>query len=238
MNNTQRIKDKIKALLLKTIDNGATKEEMESALSKANQLMLQFFISEHDLKEESIINTCVLKQTDFVKSGYDLSIFYADLAYLFDCEHYYNNTRICFFGFEQDAELCCYFYNMIAKTCLKEKDKFIKSRSYSILKKRYHGKTLVSSFIKGFLVEVTLKMKQMYKDRQSNIPESYGLMVIQKQEKVKEEFYNLNINLTKSKQKALKAESIAFQLGIEQGKKVNLIQGIETSSSISTKQLF
>ena len=37
MENIQdKIKGKIKALLSKTIDNGATKEEMESALRKAN----------------------------------------------------------------------------------------------------------------------------------------------------------------------------------------------------------
>ena len=229
MENKNRIKDKIKALLSKTIDNGATKEEMESALNKANQLMLENFISEHDLKDENLVNKCVLRQIDLVKTGYDLTLFYADLAFLFDCEHYYTNSKITFFGHEQDAELCCYFYNVIARTCLNEKDKFMKTNKYLILKRWHHGKTLVASFIKGFLVEICLKMKQMYKDRQSNIPESYGLMVIEKTQKVKFEFDNLDVKITREKQKAIKAESIAFENGIEAGKKVNLIQGLQTN---------
>lgn len=233
MKNTDKIKDRIKALLSKTMDNGATKEEMQSALNKANQLMTEFFISEHDLKDNEIINKCIAEQFELTKSGYDLSIFYADLAHLFDCEYYYTKSKITFFGHEQDVALCGYFYNLITRTCLLEKEKYSKSTNYKLLKRYHHGKTLLSSFIKGFLIEVVCKMQEMYKERQSNIPESYGLMVIEKREKVKNEFNDLDIEIHTQKPKKLKGEKVAFEDGLEQGKKIDLIQGIESCDTVN-----
>jgi hypothetical protein len=190
--------------------------------------MLQFFISEHDLKDFNKIEKCVLKRIELIKSSYNFSIFFKNLSNLFDCEHYYNNSSVSFFGFNQDVELCCYFYNLIVKTCLKEKDVYIKTQEYLSIKKYHHGRTLISSFIKGFLVEVACKMNKMYEDRERNIPESYGLMVIEKKRTVSEEFIGLGTKIKLVKQKEMKFESIAFQSGIDSGKKVKLIQGIES----------
>lgn len=228
MNNTDRVKNKIKALLSKTIDNGASKAEMESALRKANQLMADFFISEYDLQDSEIINKCISEQFELTRSSFDLSLFYADLAYLFDCEFYYTSKRITFFGHEQDVALCGYFYNVITKTCLREKEIYLKSEKCLELKKYYHGRTLSSSFIKGFLVEVTSKMQEMYKEREKNIPETYGLMVIEKREKVKNDFKNLNLKINVKKLKPLKGEKQAFEDGLEEGKKIKLIQAIDS----------
>ena len=180
MENKNRIKDKIKALLSKTIDNGATKEEMESALNKANQLMLENFISEHDLKDYEIINKCLSKRFKRIKSGFRMTLFYHDLSILFDCKCYYDQDYITFFGYDQDVELCGYFYYLITRTCLLEKDKYVLSWDYKYLKRYNNGKTISANFIKGFLYEISIKLQKMYEERQSNLPESYGLMVIEK----------------------------------------------------------
>lgn len=226
-----KIKNKIKALLSKTVDNGATKEEMESALTKANQLMIEFFISEHDLKDSEIINKCVSESFELTKSGFDLTLFYADLATSFDCKFFFNKERITFFGYEEDVALCGYFYTMISKTCLKEKDAFLKTEKYVLLKKYRHGRTLASSFIKGFLVEVILKLRKMYQDRKKNIPETYGLMVIEKEKRVNDEFMDLKLKIRTKKQAPIKGERQAFEYGLRKGEEVALIQGIEESET-------
>lgn len=222
----EKIKEKIKALLSKTIDNGASKAEMESALKKANKLMTDFFISEHDLQDSEIIKECISEQFELTKSGFDLSFFYGSLARLFDCEYYFNSKTITFFGHKQDVAMCGYFYNVISKTCLKEKDVYLKSEECLQLKKYYHGRTLSSSFIKGFLIEVSSKMEEMYKNREKNIPDAYGLMVVEKREKVKNDFKNLGLKLRVQPQKQLTAERQAFESGKEKGQEINLIQGI------------
>ncbi|CAL2095837.1 conserved protein of unknown function [Tenacibaculum sp. 190524A02b] len=234
----EKIKAKIKALLAKTTDNGASKEEMEAALSKANQLMVSFFISEHDLKDPYIAEKCVLKEVPLVKSGYDLTNFYNSLTRLFDCHYYYNSKRIAFFGFEEDTELCGYFYNFIVKTCLKEKAKYMKSKDYAYLKQLYHGRTLAASFIKGFINGISSKMNKMYNDRKTELSsEKYSLMVIDKKTKVKDQFESLNMKIKSVSMKQIIAEESAFNQGKKIGKNINLVQGVNQSKKQSTLSL-
>jgi hypothetical protein len=241
MLDLEKIKGKISALLAKTVDNGATKAEMNSALEKANQLMLDFFITENDLKEKdkATINKCVSKKVEKVKSGFDLDLFLFDLHNLFDCKAFHNKYDITFFGYDTDVELCCYFYQMIAKTCLKEKERYTKSFEYMVLKKKVHGKTLSSSFITGFLLEVVLKLKKLYEERNSNIPQNYGLMLIEKTKNVQNQFDLLNLNLSNSARKKITiGELTAYNQGIQRGREFELIQGIEEDEEDKIETIF
>lgn len=230
MESNDKIKAKIKALLSKTTDNGATQQEMESALKKANELMLQNFISEYEIKDFKIIEKCILKEVPIIKSGYDLKFFYSNLAKLFDCKYYYNSKRVAFFAFEQDTEFCAYLYNVIVKTCLKEKEIYIKTDHFKQIRKMHHGKTLSASFIKGFQISVSNKMYQMYKERKRNLHETYGLMVIEKEENVKSQFLDLDLKITSVKANDFMVEKAVFNKGKEAGEKISLIQGIDSFS--------
>ena len=229
--NQDKIKSKIKALLAKTEENGASKQEMEAALKKANALMLEHFISEHDLKDTKVIEQCIQKEVPLIQSGYFLGGFYNELARLFDCEYFYTTKTITFFGFEQDTELCAYFYNFIISSCLREKNDFVKSEDYKALTEVFHGRTLVSSFIKGFISAVAEKMYQLYKERQSNIPESYGLMVIEKDQQVKQQFDSMDFSIKTKKLKQAQVESQAFYHGEDRGNELNLVQGVTTTTT-------
>lgn len=224
--SNDKIKAKINALLQKTTANGASQQEMESALKKANQLMLEYFISEHDLKDFKIIEKCILKEVPLIKSGYDFTLFYHALSQLFDCEHFYNSKRIAFFGFEQDTEFCAYFYNVIINACIAEKNRYIKTEHYAQMKKQHHGRTLISSFIKGFQISVAKKMTVMYEERKRNVPESYGLMVLEKEKEVQLQYEEMNFKVRKIKDNIVTIEQEVFDKGKEAGEKLDLIQGI------------
>ena len=185
MNSKEKIKLKIKALLSKTTENGASEHEAIMALSKAKELMEQYFITESDVKNPFLGEKCVLKSTNLVKTNYDTALFYNELSKLFDCEYYFTGLKIYFFGFNQDAELCIYFYELILKACMNEKSKFMSSEDYRLLKSKYHGRTLVSSFIKGFLLSIARKMNKMYEERKSERSKNeYGIILYSKKNKV------------------------------------------------------
>ena len=235
MEKRDKIKSKIKALLSKTTDNGASKSEMESALTKANKLMLDFFISEHDLKDPYINEKCVLKEVPLIKSGCDLGLFYNELTNLFDCQYYYNSKRIAFFGFEEDTELCAYFYVFIINSCLSEKAKYLKTKEYKHLKSFYHGRTLSSSFIKGFLKGVSFKMRELYNARELELSkDKHSLVVVEKETKVKNQFEALNLKIKTSPMKQIIAEESAFNSGKKIGKELSITQGINQSKKEST----
>jgi hypothetical protein len=231
MSNKDKIYAKINALLSKTIDNGATKFEMESALLKANQLMLENFITENDLKDKSKVDSCVLIEVKLCETGFDLSYFYTNLANLFDCKYYFNKKNIWFFGYSEDAELCEYFYHVISKTCLIENELYKKSEDFKSLNKFTHGRSLSSSFIKGFMCEINSKLNTMYTDRISKTPQEYSLMVIDKKNKVEMDFCKLNKKIrTKVDTISIKDRG-AFDLGKSSGQSFNIVQGIKNNSA-------
>ena len=230
----EKIKRKIKALLAKTTENGATESEAINALKKAQILMLEYVISEQELKDPYSTEKCVLKEVNLIKSGYNLTLFYASLSNLFDCEHFYTRRKITFFGFEEDTELCAYFYNHIIKVCLSEKAMYLKSEEYRYASQYYHGKTLASSFIKGFLVSICRKMHDMYECRKGEVSNEVGLMIIQKNQKVQQQYEDMNLNIRHVKNRDLEYESEAFRSGLKKGSKISLTQGISQCKKEST----
>jgi hypothetical protein len=225
----ESIKLKIKALLAKNTDNGATEQEAIAALQKASELMSKYFISMSDLEDPFLGERCVLKEVPIIKSGYDMALFYAELSELFDCFHYFNRHRIAFFGFEQDTELCAYFYNVIVRTCLKEKDRYLKSDEYRRLSYRFHGKTLAASFVKGFLLRIGQKMYEMYMARKKEYSGGLDLVLYDKKRKVTESYNDMNIKTRTRSTGKISAVETAFYSGQDAGSKVDIIQGINQS---------
>lgn len=218
---------KINALLAKTTDNGASKAEMESALEKANELMLKHFISEHDLNQTIAVEKCSSRTIDRVKSSYDIDGFSGFLAKLFDCKAYFNKDKQTFFGYNQDTELCEYFYILIIKTILHEVEIFKKSSNYKSLSHRYHGRSLVSSFVNGFVHEVQVELEDMYNQRESSLPQSVGLMVISKKNDIEEQYKAISGLFRKKYAQTKRVEMIAFECGAEKGKEILLTQALK-----------
>ncbi|HCD9235888.1 TPA: DUF2786 domain-containing protein [Elizabethkingia anophelis] len=237
MNPREKNIARVKALLEKNVENGATEAEALSALTKANELMKEWYISENDIKDPYLGEKCILKKFPLIQSGYNYRLFYNDLTRLFDCEYFYTSKIIAFFGFEEDVELCAYFYNLIIKSCLKEKDNYLASPGGIVAKKYHHGRTLAASFIKGFMLRIATKMKDLYKNKVSNLPQQTGLMVIKKEQKVKEQFEILDFKIFMQSSKELVFEEIGFNAGLDRGEEFHLTQGINSYQRENTKQL-
>lgn len=232
MMSNNKIISKIKALLSKTIENGASPEEQNSAQKKAEQLMLENFISEHQLKDEGFIKECKPCKVEIIKSAYDMSLFYNSLAKLFDCRAYYNSYYITFFGYEQDTELCAYFYSLVVSSCLEAKNNYLKSDHYKAAKKNYHAKTLAASFIKGYLITIKQRFKGMLLERNSNIEQVYGLVVADKISEVNNQFDKFkDFHIKKVYQKPISVEKEVFKEGLKSGLRLNLNGGLKSSES-------
>lgn len=226
MDKKESIKRKVKGLLEKTTENGATESEAISALQKAKELMMEHFISEHELNDPYANEKCTSVSTSHFKTGYDVTNIYPALCLLFDCEHFWDSKKLTFFGYEEDVQLCIYFYNFILKACFAEKDKYVQSLEYQKLKQRYHGRTLVSSFIKGFIIALCIKMHDIYDERKGSVSECIGLAIIEKNKKVKQQYDELNFKTRIIGAKQIEAEAEAFKIGYNKGKDTALTQGI------------
>lgn len=235
MNNTDNIKKKIQALLNKNIENGATEAEAIAALTKATELMQQYYITENDLKEHFEVEKCELREIPKYKTAYKIDFWYNALSNLFDCQNYYTKTKVCFFGYKDDLDLCEYFYHVITRTAFKEAELFKKSNKYQMLKQYRSGRMLVSSFVKGFMAGIGDKMFEMYQNRKSTIPYEKSLVLVEKAAKVEKEFNDtFNFKTVKSK---ITGVAEAFKQGVERGEQVELNRAIGNAQPTGQRQL-
>lgn len=241
MKGRDRIKAKIQALLAKTTANGASQEEAIAAMAKAQELMKQHMIEENDLNDPYLSEKCVTKFCPRFKSSYDLTIIFSDLCSAFDCEHYYNNNTVAFFGFEEDVDLCIYFYDFIIKACMKAKEEYKKGEDYYNYTHQlgYHGRTLVASFVKGFQLIVCEKLNALYSERTSQYSREvgYGLVVVKKKKRVNDEFKIENPSLKIHRSNLEVGCDGAYREGVEEGAKTNITQGVNKAKESNTKQL-
>ena len=228
MDNKEKIKLKIRALLAKTTDNGATEAEMMEAMAKASELMQKYYIDSNDLNDPFLGERCVFQKTALLSSQYDTKIFIPHLAKLFDCEYFFNRytKELTFFGFENDAELCVYFYKTVINTLLKEVSVFESSREFQYQKRYSATKTIKNSFIKGFVFRVAQKLNDMFKSRQAERTKERGLVLREKSKKVKDAFADENLNVQTIRQPKVTVEKRSFEAGQEAGDNFSIVQGI------------
>jgi hypothetical protein len=236
MEQKEKIIQKIKALLQKTTDRGATKAEMESALAKANQLMTEHYISQFDLKQTNESSTLDFLIIEKSKSKYDFVSFLGSLGHLFNCivMTTVNESTLTIFGEPDERELVAYFYDMIVNVGLKEKELFQNTTEFQQEKQHFSTKQIFQSFINGYSRSVDYKIHLLIKERDNTISQETGLMKINQIERVKikleEKIGKVAVKTNKRKEPTANK---AFAKGVEKGMKINLTKGIPQSQQTS-----
>lgn len=214
---------RIKALLEKNEDNGATIEEAKSAMDKANQLMKEYYLTINDISDLDD-DPIVTEETSIIKIKELTSQLYPIICKLFDLRHFYTNKKLTFVGYQTDVKLGIYLYIKIMG-CLKGSiSLYTKSIEYRHLKWHYgfHGSQLRKSFVEGFIEAIGAKVYDLFYERERRFKENdqSGLMIIKK-DKVDLKFKSFNARVHKLKDyDAIVPE--AFKDGVIVGKTVNL----------------
>ena len=232
MSKINNILGKINALLNKTIENGASEAEAESALIMAQKLMTKHMIEESQLAEHGKDKKCERITIPLFKTGYDTTYLNGSVASAFDCRCWWNeyNKELYFFGYGEDAKLAAYFYNYLNNAVINEAEKYKKSAEYKEqIMMGFHGKTIMSSFRKGMIFRLVDRLEELKNNRTANVLKSTGKdLVIIKDAKVQEEYDNLNLNLTTKKSNHNINNAVSFSSGKNSADNVNMAGGIET----------
>lgn len=230
---------KIKALLAKTTQNGASEQEALSALNKAQELMREYHVSQSDLEEKPDFVFGVRKRK---RSIYPLFGFEHNLGKLFCCEVVTiganRSSDLLFFGEQHNVTICMYFYEFIIKSCKYEIKVYKKTDAFQLAKKNYnvHGKFIIKSFVIGFIDSIDNKLSAMNK---SNITrdKDYGLIVLTKQDKVKQELSLLIDVNYRNQSKGVSVVPCAVDRGKQKGEQTPLSKGIKTKPKPEALQL-
>ena len=226
----EKAKRRINALLLKTVENGASEHEAISALKQAESLMRKYSILKEELggyKNEK----CVLISHKKFKTGYKTEYFLSYLAEVFDCEYYWNHLNVTFFGYKEDVELCIYFYDLILKLCFEERRKFLESKEGLHLKKYSNGRTISANFIKGFLNRINYKLYLMYQDKKKEVQnEEKGLILIKKS-RVENEFAEKNFKIKTVDLKQIISDRQSYACGEKSADDVDLLIPLDNKTT-------
>lgn len=151
-NELSAVKRKIRALLSKTTDAGATESEAMFAMNKVGELLVQYNLSmdEVTLREEP----CVTKAFSTGSKRRDVTWnIHSGIAQMLGVKVWLNrrSTGIAweFFGLESDVDMAIYLYDFIHKAERTAKEAFKKTEIY----RNWHGgnrKTLTTNFQTGF----------------------------------------------------------------------------------------
>lgn len=196
----ERVKEKIKALLAKTIDNGCSEHEAMSAATKAAELMEHYDIQATELDYRD--NKCIQKKVTIRRYnqrrvGND---FAAAIARLCDCQFWwniqgktwYNDTKIdnvVFFGFEQDAEVAAYLYETIANACMSEMKAYQQTDDYKAEREAGESsQAIMQSFLTGMEYRIHDRLHSMRRAKKDKVVKATGTALVElKEARVSEE---------------------------------------------------
>lgn len=221
---------KIKALLNKTVENGATPMESKSAFEKASSMMLQHYITMNDVENLDIKEEIISKSIPILFRKTKINRLYPVLCNLFECEHHYNRTNITFVGFESDVLIVEYLFVFMNRELLKKLEDFKISEYYISNNAFIHGNTLVSNYIKGYINGLIINLRGLFEDREAkleNLDNSKALILTKKMEI---ETFMSALNITKVKQRTVINDKATFLMGENDGKNTNLVKAINTKS--------
>lgn len=239
----ERVKEKIRKLSVKTVANGATEAEANSAMEMVGKLLDHYDLELNDIllsNEKCVYAT--FKSERKSRSKIDLSI--PALAEYCDCIVYWDRdlSVYVFFGLESDTMMALYLTDYIHKAILSEVEKYKKTDSLYLSSYRSRRKTLSTEFMRGMCTRLSSRLRKMKKHRDADIDRkeeelrthmgnnSTSMIHIRKkkEEKVKADFQTTGVKIVRHRSYIKNFSQHAREAGFHAASNVNLNRPINS----------
>lgn len=194
-NLNEKIIAKIKALLSKTLESGATESEALSALEKAKELMNKYNISERDIRETKEKSGIHKGEFDGGEILYYVSFLLSAIEKVSEAHIMMEGNKILYMGLEKDKLMAEYLLNICWRSMKYEVDKFSKTECALYTKDKKLRK--IRSFLNGMATRLYQKIMDMEKIKDTNSTSKE--IIVCKQNIYDEELRNMNIKLKNAK---------------------------------------
>lgn len=219
---------KIKALLNRTVENGASLYEAEVALKKANELITKHHISEFELNNYSQKEDCKEIKIKFLRRSNHIKNLFHQVAKTFECEYCYTSSYGLFFGYETDLTIAEYIFNFCITSLEYEIKEYKKTLDYKDDIMVFSPNQVVNSFIGGFVNEITKKLKSLKSEKEEIVQTSTGTnLICLKNQAIVKSFELAHKDVKVTILKIAPSLKSAYDNGIESAKGYNLNRPIE-----------
>lgn len=161
-NPRQRMLERVRAILSKTMDNGCTESEAMAALAKAQELMAAYDISEAELGHTTETESALIHK-DATDDPYKIKAYLAQSVAKFTrCKGWrgntYTNYSIAFAGLESDVAFAQWLLDTLARFVLRElKAHQAKRRALGMACPRI----VSASFVMGCATRIGERLKEL-----------------------------------------------------------------------------
>lgn len=239
MNDIDKIKGRIKALLSRTVDRGASENEAKIALEKATKLMTEYQITQHDLKTYSD-DKIEEKTIEISRQSVYMRGLLASICACFDCESYYTSgtKKVTIFGYKTDIDMTEYISSVAFTALENEINKYKRSEDFECLIMYHAPRTVINGFINGFCYRISQKIKELVAKKTQEIETTTGTSLIcLKNQMIKKSFEARHPNLGHSNYTPAPSLKSAFEAGVESARNTSINRGIGQKNTVQTKLL-
>lgn len=224
-----KIAARIKALLAKSVENGATEEEALAAMQKARELMDKYGVTAAALEAEAD----TIKAENFRRDGWGTFIIKdrlaSNVALYTDCKVWFDfggDYRIL--GSETDRQFCMWLLDSLDQFIRRACVEFIKTQSIRG-KKWDHEK----AFCIGAINRINARLAALIAERRKTVTTKDGRsLVVIKSDLVTKAFADLGIKLRQATGKVTYKRNDAYQAGEAAGGKVNFNRPVNAGKGV------
>lgn len=155
----ESVREKLRALRERTVENGCTEEEAVAAAEKAAELLTKYGLSDDDLADAdySTAEIPIGKRTV-------LDRVWGCIADFCDCACWYDRadtgTKFCFFGRAQDVLVAEYIYEVMKGAIGRALVDFRSSPIYQNRRKASARSRVTKAFLEGIAISLTRKLHE------------------------------------------------------------------------------
>ena len=226
--------EKIRALLRKTVENGATEAEAMAAAAKAEELIAKYDVetTELDIQESSFAET----KSGFNRDDYHFFVVVSNAIALFTETRYWTEVRNSipdkgvFFGLAHDVEIAEYFLAICMGAMQREVERYAKTEAAFFPQRK---ERMIRSFKEGMANRLGKRFVMMASSRKKA---GTGLIVL-KDALIEEEIAKSGSEFKDESLRYRDKDAAAFNRGSAAGDRVSLNQGLGGNSSANSTKI-
>lgn len=214
--NREKLLNKIRALLSKTVENGCTEAETMSALSMAQAMMDAHEVTEDDVRQvtedKAVIDYSSPKDTH--KIGWRLCY---GVAKFTETYSYGNPARIKFAGLKSDVEFAIWLNETLVLFIRSQLKDYLWANNYTGLNPSAKRK-VINGFIIGCAQRITKRLMEMSSHKKSI---NANALVVAKDALIKEALKDIKIKAEENRGRKTQMYSKSYEAGQSAGDKAN-----------------
>lgn len=231
--NRQKLLNRIKALLQKTVDNGCTEAEAMAALSMVQFMMDTYEVTDDEInqtKNEEAIEETMKDMRDPHHIRNNICVWVSRFTNV-ECFTTHNKIKFNFVGLSSDIDFAIWLLEHLTLFVQKELKNYIWANGFQSLEPS-SKRRVINGFVLGCCNTINTRLKELVEQGKDNASTNANALVIVKNELINRKMDELNLNLRTPRNRSSYYEPDGFFAGKAAGDKATFGRPVEGSNAI------